>query len=193
MPSKQLTIYQFCEETITTFVCHVADREEAVFPSGVKNLPFVFLFQIIGLFVVGTGRNRMAKYISGIHALNIACPLNTSGDWHWGALKWKDVTIFDDTEMFFGEWGIEKNVVVSYLDNQVWNVANHIRAILDLLSINQFSGLRGMRHDFICTDEYDDLIFEKVYEMSVLPHWEVISDFIAREYARKWFRFLKSK
>ena len=33
-------------------------------------------------------------YISYMHALNIPCKLETSGDWHWGAYKWKNFKSF---------------------------------------------------------------------------------------------------
>ena len=31
------------------------------------------------------------QYLSGIHALNLQCSLDTSGDWHQSALRWKDL------------------------------------------------------------------------------------------------------
>ena len=29
------------------------------------------------------------KYVTGIHALNIPCNLETSGDWHMSAIQWE--------------------------------------------------------------------------------------------------------
>ncbi len=40
-------------------------------------------------------------YVSGIHALNLNCKLNTSGDWHQSALKWKDITLLDSEKSPF--------------------------------------------------------------------------------------------
>lgn len=35
------------------------------------------------------------KYITGVHALNIPCHLNTTGDWHMSGIQWDHPTMRD--------------------------------------------------------------------------------------------------
>ena len=127
-------------------------------------------------------------YISGIHALNIPCLLETCGDWHTSALQWNDIQMVDSGKSMFGVYGIEKNKMVFPLGEK-YNVANHIRALLDLLLAGRFSVAQGMRDDFICNPKYDEEIFSKVIMMKGLPHWAQIDGFMKREYKLKWLEF----
>ena len=54
-------------------------------------------------------------------------------------------------------------------------VANHIRAVLDLLSSDQLILAQGMRRNFKCTAEYGLEIFEKVYLLKNSHNLEDIS------------------
>ncbi len=46
-----------------------------------------------------------------------------------------------------------------------FNVANHIRALLDLLYIGNFTVAQDMNKDLICNPKYDKEIFDKVIMM----------------------------
>lgn len=128
------------------------------------------------------------KYITGIHALNLVCPLNTSGDWHTSALRWKDLTVADTEEMFFGSYGITVGVPIpEHIGSYV--VADHIRALLDLLQWGNFAVAQGMNDDFICNSDYDTEVFQKVWTMRGLPNWSQIDEFMGKEYRMKWVRF----
>ena len=48
------------------------------------------------------------EYISGIHALNLPCELETCGDWHTSALQWKRPLMRESNGSLFGDYGIEK-------------------------------------------------------------------------------------
>lgn len=128
------------------------------------------------------------KYISGIPALNILCSLETPGDWHAPSVNWKSLDLYESEEMFFNNYGIEKNKTIPQ-NIQKYNVANHIRAILDMFQLDNFAYLKEMRNNFIETDKYDDEIFNKVYSMKVLPHWKRIDDFMEKEYMLKWISY----
>lgn len=84
------------------------------------------------------------EYITGIHALNLTCELDTYGDWHTSALKWEDITILDSSKSIFGDWGIEKNRSIPESDEKHY-VANHIRALLDLIDMGKFSVAQGWK------------------------------------------------
>ena len=127
-------------------------------------------------------------YITGIHALNLECPLDTCGDWHQSALKWERLTIADTGSMFFGDYGITLGVPIPKHYGP-YPVANHIRALLDLIEWGNFAAAQGMNNDFICNPRYDVEIFKKVWSMRELPNWEQIDAFIGKEYMMKWIRY----
>jgi len=129
-------------------------------------------------------------YISGIHALNLNCSLETTGDWHQSALKWENILFLDTKDSIFGEYGIEHNKAIPN-HNDRYSVANHIRAILDMLELGNLSTLQGMRNDFICTDKYDDELFNKIILLKSKKHWDGIDKLISKEYMLKWKNFKK--
>jgi len=124
-------------------------------------------------------------YVSGIHALNLPCALMTCGDWHQSGIRWDNLSLQDTQNSLFGEYGIECDKAVPGHDG-VFNVANHIRALLDLLEQGKFSVAQGMNKDFICNDAYREEIFDKVILMKNLSAWPRIDRFMGREYAARW-------
>jgi hypothetical protein len=122
--------------------------------------------------------------------LNLPCSILTCGDWHQSALRWKDITFRDTDKAFFGRYGIEYGKRIPEHEG-TYAVANHIRALLDLLEMGNFSTAQGMNRDFICNDDYSGEIFERVSSMRALPNWEQIDAFMAREYYNKWVNFKK--
>lgn len=132
------------------------------------------------------------KYITGIHALNLVCQLDTPGDWHQSALRWKDITYSDTSEGVFGEYGIEENHTIPEHEG-VFCAANHIRALLDLIYMRKFSVAQGMKESFISDDKYTPEIFDHVYLLRNLSYWEEINDFMKKEYRVEWINFIKNQ
>jgi hypothetical protein len=128
------------------------------------------------------------QYITGIHALNLPCNLLTCGDWHRSALRWKNITIRDTERSFFSDYGIENNKRIPEHEG-TYAVANHIRALLDLLEMGKFSVARGMNRDFIGNDDYNEEICSKVVSMKELPHWSEIDHFMGCEYYSVWLDY----
>jgi hypothetical protein len=130
------------------------------------------------------------RYITGIHALNLNCSLETCGDWHQSALAWKNVTFGESVNSVFGDWGIEQDRDVPFVDeSRKFNVANHIRALLDLIDRGDFSNAGGMNRDFICNDKYDTVIFDKVALLRDNSNWALINNFMSKEYRMKWLKY----
>ena len=126
-----------------------------------------------------------------MYALNMNSPdLETCGDWHWGALNWQKLHIKNTNSNIFGEYGINKARPVPEHTNNKYPIANHIRACLDLMLESRFPCVQGMRENFICNDNYNELIFEKVYMMHNLPIWYEVNDFMWREYKLDWLRYV---
>ena len=130
------------------------------------------------------------QYITGVHALNLPCSIETCGDWHQSALRWKDIAFGNTDTAFFGDYGIEYGKRIPE-HVETYAVANHIRALLDLLEQGNFSTAQGMNRDFICNDSYNGEVFSKVYSMNILPNWNQIDGFMTREYYNKWMRYKK--
>lgn len=131
-------------------------------------------------------------YVSGRAALNIPCQLRTDGDWHRTAIDWDNVRLHKSGDSIFGEYGIERQRDIPWLNAPV-NVANHLRALLDLLDDGQLSSARGMRHDFINNEQYTRELMDHVWMLRSRPHWEAIDQLMGREYTMDWVRFKEGK
>ena len=121
------------------------------------------------------------KYITGLHALNIPCSLLTCGDWHQSAIQWKKPYFRDSNDSVFKDYGIELDKKIPE-HKEKYNVANHIRAILDLLEIGNFSLAQGMNKDFICNDKYTEEVFGQIMKLKNTSHWDKIDIFMGKEY-----------
>lgn len=127
-------------------------------------------------------------YLSGIHALNLPCELETCGDWHKSGLQWQKLSLLDSNDSLFGEYGIEREKAVPQ-HTELYHVANHIRALLDLLAQGNYSAAQGMKNDFICNDKYTEDIFHKVFLLKETDNWNEIDNFMGREYLMQWIKF----
>ncbi|MDR1620561.1 MAG: hypothetical protein LBS18_07870 [Clostridiales bacterium] len=96
----------------------------------------------------------------------------------------------DTEKAFFKDYGIELDKTIPE-HSETYAVANHIRALLDLLELGNFSVAQGMNRDFICNDNYTSEIFNKVSMMRNLPNWQDIDCFMIKEYYMKWVDFKK--
>ena len=128
------------------------------------------------------------EYVTGVHALNLRCELDTCGDWHQSAIQWETPNTKDSDGSFFGSYGIETGHRIPEHDGEHC-VANTIRALLDLLYDRRFSAAQGMNEDFVCNPKYDHEIFDKVSEMRDLPYWNEIDEFMNKEYRVKWLDY----
>lgn len=128
------------------------------------------------------------QYLTGIHALNLPCSLLTCGDWHQSAIQWKTLLLRDSEQSLFGSYGIKQGISIPE-HNETYNVANHIRALLDLLELGKLSIAQGMNKDFICNDDYTEEIFNQVFKMRALRHWSDIDRFMGKEYYSKWLDY----
>lgn len=128
------------------------------------------------------------RYLSGIHALNLTCSLDTCGDWHKSALKWECLDWRESNGSLWGDYGLEENSNIPEHAG-TYITANHIRALLDLLLDGNTAVAQGMREQYIGNDKYTEEIFAKVAFMKDLPVWRKIDDFMGREYFRRWLKY----
>ncbi len=126
------------------------------------------------------------KYVTGIYALNLKSPDGTPGDWHYGAIDWSNIQLCETEDSPFGTWGLYETEIPCH---EQMLVANHVRACLDLIAQGFFSSAGGMREYFISDDSFNDLIFEKVWQLRGQDNWEEINDFMGKEYLCDWLDF----
>ncbi len=125
-------------------------------------------------------------YISGEQALNLPCQLETCGDWHYYSMNWSRLDFRESEESIYKDYGLEYNrVICGYKERYV--VANHIRAILDMLYEHKFDLIWNFKEDYICNDKYTEEILLKVSMM--LPD-DKVYDFMHREYGRQWLQWI---
>lgn len=130
-------------------------------------------------------------YITGIYALNVHPPEDTSGDWH-DVFHWREgldrpgkIWIagrdsFPDTNPIYGDMGIYdgtdqirlKNLDIDSSIKEIW-IANHFRAILDMLYrslklTSEVHGLRGATEDWVDTPEQKDFVLSQA---ALLNDW----------------------
>lgn len=128
------------------------------------------------------------KYISGLHALNLPCSLDTTGDWHSGSMNWGKITVLESCDSPWGEYGIEKERHIPYADG-IWAIANHVRACLDMIYVGDFPNARGMKNDYIGNEKYDGEIFDKIICLKDNCLWPLVDKFMEKEYLMKWVRY----
>ncbi len=142
---------------------------------------------------IGSVKLESMKYITDIHALNLPCSLGTSGDWHTSAIQWQNLHVLESDKSPFGDWGIEVNSAVSVPENpdNALPIANHVRALLDMIEQGRFTVAQGMNGDYLDDDSFSEVIFEKVSLLKSYPNWHDIDCFMARECRMAWVRFKK--
>jgi transcriptional regulator with XRE-family HTH domain len=149
-------------------------------------------FQVVADKVVP---NPEVKYLSMMYAFNTRPKTltKTFGDWHqfnyFYDLKDTDLIKIGDNPL--GAWGIDNSVQTPKYNNtkQRYKVANHLRALLDLLYYQRLPKAKEALADFIGTDEYDLLIFEKVALFKTLPHWAKIDNLMDDHFTTKWRKY----
>ena len=132
------------------------------------------------------------QYITGLHALNLPCNLDTCGDWHQSAIQWEHPKMSESDGSLYGEYGLEPGHCIPGHEGR-FVVANTLRALLDLLYEGNFSLAQGANEDFICNDKYDIEFFNQVYLMRDFCKWSEIDAFMSKEYRTKWLKFKKMK
>lgn len=132
------------------------------------------------------------QYISGIYALNIEDSTECCGDWHTSGLDWNLVDMRESSTSLLKNWGIEQNKEIPEHSN-LYNVANTLRAIIDLMIDNKLDYLKGFRNDFIMVDIYNTEFFEKVFMLRDLYNWSDINNLMKREFMFLWNNFLKEQ
>ncbi|MEW6879013.1 hypothetical protein QEV67_00615 [Trueperella pyogenes] len=130
------------------------------------------------------------EYVTDIHALNLPSETDTTGDWHASALQWKRLRMAESDDSIFGDWGItrDSSARIPEHEGQRFNVANHVRALLDMIERGRLSVARGI---YIGNDAHNDEIFPRVWLLHQSDNWPRIDHFMKKKYGRAWLGFVK--
>ncbi|WP_304857489.1 MULTISPECIES: hypothetical protein [Bacteria] len=131
------------------------------------------------------------RYITDIHALNLPCSLGTTGDWHTSALQWDRLRIRESEESPWGDWGIESPSAarVPQHEGMRFNVANHVRALADMIAAHRFTVAQGASEAFLDGNDYDNELFSHIIMLKGTPGWGEIDSFMRKEYRLAWVDF----
>lgn len=122
-------------------------------------------------------------YISGWEALNIPNSDGKTADWHpllYLADK-NSVKTYESNEIL-GDLGIQKRYV-KFLDKEAY-VANHARAIADLVYKGETNGLKNCVRDYLENDEEAELFGY----LKLINTNEKIDDFMKFELTKLYFK-----
>lgn len=131
------------------------------------------------------------EYLTGIHALNVPCPLDTCGDWHQAALNWENLTLNNTEDSLLDVYGVfESTQVPDGIGGfKTMYVANTIRALYDLILVGDYAHVQGMRNDFICNEKYTPEVFELAKKFRNTKYWKQVDKVLTCEYELDWITF----
>jgi len=132
------------------------------------------------------------RYITGTYALNVNLGQETPGDWHASALDWEHVPYHESDLSPFGDWRIMVDRHVPHM-GKIVNVADHIRACLDLIEAGKFGSAQGMRRDFIDDKRFTREIFDAVWKLHERDGWPDIDSFMGSEYLCDWLDYKEER
>ena len=138
------------------------------------------------------------EYLSGIIAFGIPCRDNSCGIWNYTKEQFTDENLlkpYNSEQYPFGDYGIEENKIIPYHeDEELFNVATHIRAYLDMLVENRFEELKGMFEQAINDGKCRGKIFSLVYDkLRARDDFMPIHMFMAEEFGNAWLSYCQDE
>ena len=134
------------------------------------------------------------KYITGMISFGIPCREDSCGTWLYPREYFLDkekMKQHESSESVFGDLGIEQDKIIPYHDNEeLFNVANHTRAYLDMLAAEQFDALRDVFYNYINSMICREVIFRETYtRLSKQDNYMKIHDFMSEEFGNAWISY----
>lgn len=133
------------------------------------------------------------RYITGIVALGTFCERDTRGLWNIRRSDYLDeenMRLRESNESPFKDYGIERNKIISYHEFTTYNVADHVRAYVDLLYDGKFDFLKGVFADAINDSRARKDIFMLVYgKLRHLAIFKEINEFMEDEFGSAWISY----
>lgn len=132
-------------------------------------------------------------YITGRVALSVPCERESTGLWNVRRsdfLNEEMMKLHDSQESPFKDYGIEKNKMIHYHEFCTYNVADHVRAYVDMLYAGQFDELKGLFAEAINNAKCRTDIFMLVYgKLRHLAEFTEINEFMEEEFGSAWLSY----
>ena len=136
------------------------------------------------------------RYITGLLALGTPCELDTCGIWNLSKKDYLDENNFkhyESDDSPFKNYGIEQNKFVDYHDVAPTNVANHVRAYLDMLYNKEFEKLKGLFLYALNSNKARQDIFMCVYgKLRHKAEYDEINQFMGNEFGSAWYSYIEA-
>ena len=136
------------------------------------------------------------QYLTGRLAFAIPCKLQSCGLWNVSKKEFQDPEKFklsESDDSLFKDWGIEQNKLVPGREFCSYNVANHVRAYLDMLMTGDLDALVGMYDEAIADPKSRMDIFMIVNSrIRKTEMWPIVNAFLSQEFDSLWDSFVKA-
>lgn len=136
------------------------------------------------------------KYLTGILAMQIPCDLPSQGIWRLSRKDFLNDELFvlkESDDSRYKDWGIEQNKIVPGREFMLYNVANHVRAYIDMLEDMQFDTLKGLFMEAIAEPKCRHDIFMAAYgKLRHLADWQEYNSFMKKEFGNSWESYKSS-
>lgn len=137
-------------------------------------------------------------YLTGMISFGIPCLLDSRGTWMYSKAEFSNPEYMvsrESNESVFKDFGIEKDKIIPYYgDDSLFNVANHVRAYLDILSWGQYDELKGVFYDYIFSMDCRGMIFDSVYKyLRFGKSFQDINRFMSEEFGNAWLSYVTNK
>lgn len=136
------------------------------------------------------------KYITGYLAMGVECERPTPGKWNITKQEYLDDEMFklrESDESPFKDYGIEKDKLVPYRMFCTYNVADHVRAYVDMLFDGEFEKLEGLFAECVNNAKAREDIFMLVYgKLRHLACFREVNEFMEKEFGNAWYSYVSS-
>ena len=136
------------------------------------------------------------KYITGIVAFGVQCERNSTGKWNLTKddfLNEENMKLKESDDSPFKDYGIEENKLVPYHDICTYNVADHVRAYVDMVHEQRFDELVGLFYESIGDMKCRQDIFMLVNgKLRHLAGFQKVNEFMQQEFGNAWVSYIDS-
>ena len=134
------------------------------------------------------------KYLTGPICFGIPCGGTSKGTWLYTKADFTnpDMLKFAESEDSpFKDFQIETDKIIPYHeDEELFNVATHVRAYLDMLWDCDFEHLKGAYDEYIDSYTCRDVIFHEVVDrINKTEKWDAVKQFMCDEFGSHWKSF----
>lgn len=138
------------------------------------------------------------KYITGLICFGVPCEEDSCGTWLFTKqdfLSPEYMVERDSDNSPFNSYGIECDKIIPYhADDELFNVATHTRAYLDMLNDGKFDVLKGAFYEYIQSTTCREAIFRRVYNcLKNNANFKDIHDFMSEEFGNAWASYVSQR